>query len=142
VRSARAAGGERPDGGDPRMLARQGKRLGPPQPDALKMGFREAVDRLPAHRRYPSPSQVEERPSLTRSTTSTSRTPTFLFPVSRFFETPLLSSSCSRRLHAQDFDPRWSLREWSARQFAKQLQIADWLASRFLETDRAKAPFD
>jgi hypothetical protein len=25
---------------------------------------------------------------------------------------------------------------------AKQLQIADWLASRFLETDRAKAPFD
>ena len=51
-------------------------------------------------------------------------------------------SSSWEGLHAQDFDPRWSRREWSARQFAKQLQIADWLASRFLETDRAKAPFD
>jgi hypothetical protein len=44
-------------------------------------------------------------------------------------------SSSWEGLHAQDFDPRWSRREWSARQFAKQLQIADWLASRFLETD-------
>ena len=51
-------------------------------------------------------------------------------------------SSSWEGLHALDFDPRWSRREWSARQFAKQLQIADWLASRFLETDRAKAPFD
>jgi BRO family, N-terminal domain len=51
-------------------------------------------------------------------------------------------SSSWEGLHAQDFDPRWSRREWSARQFAKQLQIADWLASRFLETDLAKAPFD
>jgi prophage antirepressor-like protein len=51
-------------------------------------------------------------------------------------------SSSWEGLHAQDFDPRWSRREWSARQFAKQLQIADWLASWFLETDRAKAPFD
>jgi prophage antirepressor-like protein len=51
-------------------------------------------------------------------------------------------SSSWEGLHAQDFDPRWSRREWSARQFAKQLQIADWLAKRFLETDRAKAPFE
>ena len=60
MRSARAAGGERPDGGDPRILARQGKRLGPPQSDALKASFREAVDRLPAYRRSPRrpPSDV------------------------------------------------------------------------------------
>jgi prophage antirepressor-like protein len=50
-------------------------------------------------------------------------------------------SSCWEGLHAQDFDPRWSRREWSARQFAKQLQIADWLAGRFLETDKAQPTF-
>jgi len=49
-------------------------------------------------------------------------------------------SSSWEGLHAQDFDLRWSRREWSARQFAKQLQIADWLANRFLETEKAKAP--
>ena len=27
------------------------RRLGPPEPNALKTGFREAADRLPAHRR-------------------------------------------------------------------------------------------
>jgi prophage antirepressor-like protein len=51
-------------------------------------------------------------------------------------------SSCWEGLHAQDFDPRWSRRDWSARQFAKQLQIADWLAKQFLETDKVKAVFE
>ena len=48
-------------------------------------------------------------------------------------------ASCWEGLHAQDFDPRWSRREWSARQFARQLQIADLLAKQFLETDKVKA---
>ena len=48
-------------------------------------------------------------------------------------------ASCWEGLHAQDFDPRWSRREWSARRFARQLQIADLLAKQFLETDKVKA---
>jgi hypothetical protein len=48
-------------------------------------------------------------------------------------------ASCWEGLHAQDFDPRWSRREWSARRFARQLQIADLLAKQFLETDEVKA---
>jgi hypothetical protein len=48
-------------------------------------------------------------------------------------------SSCWEGLHAQDFDPRWSRREWSARRFARQLQIADLLAKQFLEADRVNA---
>jgi BRO family, N-terminal domain len=48
-------------------------------------------------------------------------------------------ASCWEGLHAQDFDPRWSRREWSARRFARQLQIADLLAKQFLETDDVKA---
>jgi hypothetical protein len=64
--------------------------------------------------------------------------------VGQSHRTPVLTglSSCWEGLHAQDFDPRWSRREWSPRQFAKQLQIADWLANRLLETDKAKAPFE
>jgi hypothetical protein len=48
-------------------------------------------------------------------------------------------ASCWEGLHAQDFDPRWSRREWSARRFARQLQIADLLAKQFLENDKVKA---
>lgn len=44
-------------------------------------------------------------------------------------------ASCWKGLHADDFDPRWSRREWSARRFASQLQIGDLLATRFLETE-------
>ena len=38
-------------------------------------------------------------------------------------------ASCWEGLHTQDFDPRWSRREWSARRFARQLQIADFSPS-------------
>jgi BRO family, N-terminal domain len=51
-------------------------------------------------------------------------------------------SSCWEGLHAQDFDPRWSRREWSARRFARQLQIADLLAKQFLEADKVNAVFE
>jgi hypothetical protein len=47
-------------------------------------------------------------------------------------------ASCWPGLHESDYDPRWSRREWSAKEFAFQLQIADWLANRFLETDKAQ----
>ncbi len=46
-------------------------------------------------------------------------------------------ASCWPGLHESDYDPRWSRREWSAKEFASNLQIADWLATRFLETDKA-----
>ena len=47
-------------------------------------------------------------------------------------------TSCWEGLHADDFDPRWSRREWSARRFTRQLQNADWLADRYLDTERAE----
>ena len=47
-------------------------------------------------------------------------------------------ASCWPGLHESDYDPRWSRREWSAKEFAFNLQIADWLANRFLEADRAQ----
>jgi hypothetical protein len=47
-------------------------------------------------------------------------------------------TSCWPGLHESDYDPRWSRREWSAKEFAFNLQIADWLANRFLETDKAQ----
>ena len=47
-------------------------------------------------------------------------------------------ASCWPGLHQFDYDPRWSRREWSAKEFAFNLQIADWLANRFLEADRAR----
>jgi prophage antirepressor-like protein len=47
-------------------------------------------------------------------------------------------ASCWPGLQESDYDPRWSRREWSAKEFAFHLQIADWLAKRFLETDRAQ----
>ena len=47
-------------------------------------------------------------------------------------------ASCWPGLHELDYDPRWSRREWSAKEFAFNLQIADWLANRFLETDKAQ----
>jgi prophage antirepressor-like protein len=47
-------------------------------------------------------------------------------------------ASCWQGLHADDFDPRWSRREWSAQQFTRQLQNADWLADRYLDTERAE----
>ena len=50
-------------------------------------------------------------------------------------------ASCWQGLHADDFDPRWSRREWSAQQFTRQLQNADWLANRFLDTERAQPTF-
>ena len=45
-------------------------------------------------------------------------------------------ASCWTDIHATDFDPRWFRREWSARKFAKQLQIADWLANQFMEINK------
>jgi len=50
-------------------------------------------------------------------------------------------ASCWEGLHADDFDPRWSRREWSARRFTRQLQNADWLADRYLDTERAEPTF-
>ena len=50
-------------------------------------------------------------------------------------------TSCWQGLHGEDFDPRWSRREWSARRFTRQLQNADWLANRFLDTERAQPTF-
>ena len=47
-------------------------------------------------------------------------------------------ASCWPGLHESDYDPRWSRREWSAKEFAFNLQIADWLANQFLEADRAQ----
>jgi len=49
-------------------------------------------------------------------------------------------ASCWPRIHEPDFDPRWSTREWAAKDFAFHLQNADWLAKRFLETDKAQLP--
>ena len=47
-------------------------------------------------------------------------------------------ASCWPGLHELDHDPRWSKREWSAREFALHLQTADWLVNRFLETPKAQ----
>jgi prophage antirepressor-like protein len=47
-------------------------------------------------------------------------------------------ASCWPGLQESDYDPRWSKREWSAREFAFHLQIADWLADQFLETPKTQ----
>jgi hypothetical protein len=80
VRSARAAGGKRPDGQDPRILA-LGQEVEPSESNAADKGVREPVHRLLACRRYPS-SGAQDGPPLTFSPASFPRAPPLLFPVS------------------------------------------------------------
>jgi len=99
VQSARAAGGKRPDGRDPRILASQGGDQALLSRMRFKMGFREAIDWLPGYRR-PLPNEDETAlGALCGLFSLRAAAPVRAQPKQPVFETPLLSISRSHGCH-------------------------------------------